>query len=47
MLDFSEVCRQLDLSIEELANEVSRVVSEDYGKHNYDKFKRIINEKLR
>lgn len=39
-------CEEYDLSIEELAKAVSHVVSEDYGKHNYKKFKQIINEIL-
>jgi hypothetical protein len=36
-----------DVSIFDLAEAVSMIVKESYGCHNYQKFKKIINENLK
>ncbi len=36
-----------DVSITELAEAVSKIVKEHYGCHNYQEFKKIINDKLK
>lgn len=42
-----EAVREADLSIGELAIAISNIVKEDYGKHNFEAFKEIVNDNLK
>jgi len=39
--------RKIDLNTTDLANAICDIIIDCYGKHNYDAFKKVVNERLK
>ena len=47
MKKLNKAILKVDLTTRDLANAISDIFILHYGKHNYEEFKRIINERLK
>ena len=46
MKELLEAIEKADLSTIELANAISEIMINNYGEHNFEDFKKVINERL-
>lgn len=45
-LELKELIEKQDLSIDKLAEDISQIIIDEYGSHNYERFLEIVKSKL-